>query len=209
MRWGMVIKLKRCVGCQTCLVACSFGNAFPPTNYQNKTIDYEEGEFPDVERVLLPALCMHCGEAPCEDVCPTDAIQRTESGVVWIDYNECIGCKSCMLVCPYGVISFFDGDVGRYEGLPIGERIKREYPKDVCIKCDLCRERVEKGLEKGLEPGEDLEATPLCVIRCPTEARVFGDLDDSDSEVSKLIKEEKGFQLYPQYETDPAVYYVR
>lgn len=209
MRWGMVIDLKRCVGCQTCEVACKVGNAFPPGIYQNRTIDYERGEFPEVERVFLPVQCMHCGEAPCEEVCPNEAIQRTDSGIVLVDYDECIGCESCMVVCPYGAISYFDGDVGYYEDLPIGERIKGENPDDVCVKCDFCRERVEEGLEEGLKPGEDPQATPICAARCPTEARTFGDLDDPDSDVSEIIEERDGFKLHPEHETDPAIYYVR
>lgn len=212
MRWGMVINLKRCVGCQTCEVACEFENAVPPGIYQNKTLDYETGNYPDVDRAFLPVLCMQCETPPCIDACPSNATQQTDSGIVWTDYDKCEGCKSCMAACPYGAREFFDGNVDYYGGkgdTPIERRIKREHPEDVVIKCDFCRDRVEKGAEGGLTPGEDPEATPVCVISCPTEARVFGDLDDPNSEVSKTIREKDGFQLHPHHGTDPSVYYVR
>ena len=76
------------------------------------------------------------------------------------------------------------------------------------MKCNFCTERIEGGLEKGLTPGVDDEATPACVIACPVGARIFGDLDDSDSEISRLIMEKNGKQLHPEFGTEPSVYYI-
>lgn len=77
------------------------------------------------------------------------------------------------------------------------------------MKCTFCVERIEEGLKKGLKPGVHPEATPACVNACPTKARYFGDLDDADSEVSRLIREKKGTPLAPEFDTDPSVYYLR
>jgi phenylacetyl-CoA:acceptor oxidoreductase subunit 1 len=87
---------------------------------------------------------------------------------------------------------------------------KKLYPLQTgtVVKCNFCLERIDKGLKNGLRPGLDREATPACVITCPTQARHFGDLDDPNSEVSRLIKERRGLQLHPEYGTDPSVYYL-
>jgi phenylacetyl-CoA:acceptor oxidoreductase subunit 1 len=88
---------------------------------------------------------------------------------------------------------------------------QRLYPlmEGTVVKCNFCKERIDAGLEKGLKPGEDREATTACVNVCPANARTFGDLDDPESEISRLVREKKGFQLHPEHGTDPSVYYLR
>ena len=76
------------------------------------------------------------------------------------------------------------------------------------VKCNFCVERIDTGLERGLKPGTDREASPACVIACPAKARYFGDLDDPTCEVSRLIGEKKAFQLHPEFGTNPSVYYI-
>ncbi|KXA93775.1 hypothetical protein AKJ66_00955 [candidate division MSBL1 archaeon SCGC-AAA259E22] len=213
MRLGMAINLTRCVGCQTCEAVCKLENGVPKDFYFSRTIDHEVGEYPDVERELFPVICMHCENASCIDVCPLDAIERTEEGIVQIDADKCRGCESCIDACPYGAMNFFEGDVEYYEvgggESPIKERIREEHSKEgIATKCDFCIERVREGMENGLTPGEDQEATPFCVIACPTEGRTFGDLDDPESEVSKTIKQKDGFQLQPYEGADPSVFYI-
>jgi phenylacetyl-CoA:acceptor oxidoreductase subunit 1 len=88
---------------------------------------------------------------------------------------------------------------------------QRLYPltEGTVVKCNFCRERIDAGMEEGLKPGEDREATTACVNVCPSNARTFGDLDDPESEISRLIREKKGFQLHPEFGTNPSVYYLR
>jgi Fe-S-cluster-containing dehydrogenase component len=147
-------------------------------------------------------------------VCPTGATTRREDGIVAVNYDECVGCRYCVIACPYQQRTYYADGSKEYfpgQGLTEYEIIgKQLYPLQpgTVVKCNFCRERVDAGLEKGLKPGVDREATPACVITCPAKARTFGDLDDPTSEVSRLIRERKGFQLHPEFGTDPSVYYL-
>jgi phenylacetyl-CoA:acceptor oxidoreductase subunit 1 len=120
-----------------------------------------------------------------------------------------------VVVCPYQNRTFFsrDKDPGFFPDAPRTrfEKIGRKlYPHvaGTTEKCNFCMERIDAGLAKGLFPGKDREATPACVNTCQARALTFGDLDDPNSEVSKLIKERNGFQLHPEYGTEPSVYYI-
>lgn len=212
MRWTMLIDLDRCVGCQTCVAACKAENKVPPSVFKNRTLDYETGEFPNVNRVYLPVLCNHCENAACEAACPTEATQQEGNGAITVDSEECVGCKSCIAACPYGARTFFDGEVGLYgegETTPFEQMIVEGNEEDTVIKCDFCIERVEEGLKEGLTLGEDQGAIPICVVACPTDAREFGDLDDPVDPVTRKIQDEDAFKLHPEYDTDPQVYYLR
>jgi len=199
MRLGMVIDLKRCIGCYGCQVACKAENGTRPGTLWARVFRQESGTFPQVRRLALPLLCMHCRNAPCVEVCPTGASQKRPDGIVFIDPDQCVGCRYCMMVCPYGARyyqarsrTYFPGD-----GLtPFEETKYQAHPTGVVEKCDFCRHRLEQGLE------------PACVANCMTKARVFGDLDDPASEVSRLIRQEGGVQLNPELGTDPSVYYL-
>jgi phenylacetyl-CoA:acceptor oxidoreductase 27-kDa subunit len=119
-----------------------------------------------------------------------------------------------MVACPYQQRTFHTDNKKEYfpgQGLTEYESIGRQlYPLQAgtVVKCNFCLERIEKGLQKGLKPGIDREATPACVITCAPKARTFGDLENPESEVSRLIKERSGFQLHPEYGTDPSLYYL-
>lgn len=210
MRLGMAINLTRCVGCQTCAAVCKLENGVPKGIYFNRTVDHEIGEYPDVSREFFPVMCMHCENPSCMNVCPLDAIEETDEGIVRVNIEECRGCQSCVDACPYGAMNFFEGEIEYFQGgeSPIEEKIREEQEEGVAIKCDFCHDRVKEGLEKGLTPGEDYEATPFCVIACPTEARVFGDIEDPDSEISEVIEEKEGVQLQPFEGADPSVHYI-
>ena len=88
-------------------------------------------------------------------------------------------------------------------------RILKPLQEGTAVKCTFCKDRLDQGLAQGLKPGVDYGATPACVNACPAKARYFGDLEDPDSEVSRLIREKRGSQLCPEYDTDPSVYYLR
>lgn len=210
-RWGMVIDLFRCIGCYGCQMSCKAENATPPGVTLARVEISEVGTYPNVTRINLPLLCMHCNEPPCEDVCPTKATQKREDGIVFVDETKCIGCKYCMIACPYGARYFVEEEKGYFgdQGLtPFEEIGYQRHTKGVVMKCDFCRPRIDAGLAQGLTPGIDREATPACVINCMAKARYFGDLDDPNSEVAQLVARGQGFQLKPEQGTDPNVYYL-
>jgi phenylacetyl-CoA:acceptor oxidoreductase subunit 1 len=211
-RWGMVIDLGKCVGCMTCTVACECENFLPYGISWAKVADFEDGKYPHVKRTFLPTLCMHCEEAPCLKVCPTEATSRREDGIIITDYEKCIGCRLCIVACPYDSRSH----VEKLE-LPaplslMKKDVRSRYQllKDqTASKCTFCAHRIDKAKETGKMPGKDPEVTPICVNTCVGNARYFGDLDDPESEVSKLSKSDRAFVLYEEAKTRPSVYYLK
>ena len=213
MRWGMVVDLSKCVRCHGCIAACRVEHFLPLGVNWPRLIAWEETA---EEMTTYPVRCNHCKEPPCVYVCPTGASQkREEDGIVWIDQEKCVGCRYCTIACPYQNRTFIskDRDMGYFPGYELTDfekAGKRLYPHTVGTneKCNFCMERIDAGLAKGLKPGVDREATPACVNACQARALIFGDLDDPDSEVRRLIQEHKGFQLHPEYDTDPSIYYI-
>jgi dimethyl sulfoxide reductase iron-sulfur subunit len=199
-RWGMVIDLERCVGCNACTLACKIENGTPPDVYYTRVYTEEAGTYPDVQTTFVPALCNHCEDAPCVKVCPTGASYRREDGIVLIDQEKCIGCRFCMMACPYNERFYIRK--GALEGGYFGERTDFEdakwsfFQEGTVHKCTFCAHRVDQGLE------------PACVVTCPTDARVFGDLEDEESLVSTLIRERGGHTAKPEARTKPSVYYL-
>ena len=212
--WGMVIDLRKCIGCYSCMISCKQEHFLPPEVFWNRVVIGEMGSYPAVSKLTYPVLCNHCSEAACVKACPTRATTRRDDGIVIVDDEKCVGCRYCLIACPYQQRTYHANDQKEYfpgQGLTEYEVIGRElYPLETgtVMKCNFCTERIDAGIELGLKPGTDREATPACVIACPTEARVFGDLDDPNSEVSRQIREENGFQLHPEYGTNPSVYYI-
>lgn len=210
-RWGMVINQKKCTGCYSCVVACKQENFLPPTITFNRVLVGESGKYPLVVKEILPILCNHCKKAVCVDVCPTGATTKRDDGIVTVDQDKCIGCRYCIIACPFQQRSYLDKVREYWPGQETHfEKQAREvFQTGVAVKCDFCKDRIDTGLSKGFTPGVDREATPACVINCPAKARFFGDLDDQNSEVSRLIKEKRGTPLHPEYGTEPSVCYVR
>ena len=214
MRWGMAIEQKRCIGCNSCVLACKAEHFLPPDILWSRVLIAETGKYPTVTKLIYSIRCNHCQEPKCVEVCPTGATQQREDGIVWVDENECVGCRYCMVACPYQARTFNeDGDKEYFPGQGLTEYEKMGkllYPHQVGVvqKCNFCLERIDAGLAKGLKPGIDREATPACVISCPTKAMHFGDLDDTYSEIARLIKEKKGKSFHPEYGTEPSIYYI-
>lgn len=179
-RYGMVIDLERCVGCQTCTIACMIehdldeGAGIEVQTIGGKDRDTPEGRHPDLHMHFLPILCMHCADAPCMEACPNKAIFKRPDGIVLIDIKACDGCLACASSCPHGAI-FFNGK------------------KESAFKCNMCADRIDEGDE------------PFCLMCCEGEAMFFGDLDNPYSNVSEMITARGGKTLQP--EASPAVWY--
>lgn len=215
MRWGMVIDLTRCTGCYACVTACQQEHFVPPGIFWNRLMISETGVYPMMGNEVYPVLCNHCKETICVKVCPTGASQQREDGIVWIDQDKCVGCRYCIIACPYQARSYNPKErkyLGILQGLTEFGRLGKELYRQqtgVAVKCNYCMEKIDSGLAKDLKPGVDREATPACVNTCPTSARHFGDLDDLLSEVSRLIRRQKGTPFHPEFGTDPSTYYIR
>ena len=233
-KWGMVIDLEKCTGCQACTTACAMENSrLPGENWQD-VVFFSEGEYPSVQVKWFPRPCMHCENPSCVDVCPTKATYKTEDGMVLVDWNKCIGCKYCMIACPYGVRFYADekpllspdmrevfGSQDDHSWNPPWKMpdSKEDWkhgvgiqPKGVVSKCTFCYHRVSKA-PKGtvdFDPADPKlrEFTPACVVTCAPDARYFGDLDNPTSEVSKMIANNRGVRLLDHLGNKPQVYYL-
>lgn len=206
-QWAMVIDQNKCTGCGYCVLACRAHNDVAPDITWNPVV--EAGQVGD-KTVYLPRPCMHCAKAPCVEVCPVNASYYRPDGIVMMDYDKCIGCRYCEVACPYQARSFnWDAFTGKNPAVPEwGEPEVDRRPRGVPEKCSFCYQRIDRGLELGLEPGVDADATPACVAACPTGARLFGDLNDPESSVSKALRENPTYQLRADLGTGPRVYYI-
>ena len=208
-RWGMVIDVNRCVGCQTCTIACKHANDTLPGVQWRQVIDVETGTFPDVERLFLVTGCQHCAEPPCVPVCPTGATTQRADGLVLQDCDICIGCAYCAVACPYQARTIAHDHLWYYGRETSQEQaVKHEERLGVAQKCTFCKDRVDAGLARGLTPGVDPEATPACSAACIAQAINFGDFKDPQSNVSMLVREQPYFQLNAELGTDPQIKYL-
>ncbi|QSG09923.1 sulfate reduction electron transfer complex DsrMKJOP subunit DsrO [Halapricum desulfuricans] len=209
-QYGMVIDQERCIGCQACSTACIEENNVGLGQVWNRvlteggdSIETPSGSYPidgsdgtaSLSMDFQPTACQHCENAPCVKVCPVNATYTREDGIVEIDYEKCIGCRYCMAACPYNARVFNYDEPEHVPAEGTGNVPKRS--QGVVEKCTFCSHRVE----------EDLD--PACVNACPADARIFGDLDDPDSTVSKYVDKYETHQLLEDLETSPSTYYVR
>lgn len=177
-RYGMVIDLSLCTGCQTCVIACQMNNNQRPGIAWSKVDTIEQGRWPEGDRFALPHACMHCESAPCVQACPTGASVQRADGIVTVDYDTCVACGACLMVCPYDArsISFKEEwNFGVDAGAPY--EVYGTPHADVAEKCIFCAGRVDAGLD------------PHCVTACPQAARVFGDMDDPTSAAAVYAQE--------------------
>lgn len=203
--YGMVIDTNRCFGCHSCSVACKIANNLPEGNWWNRVLtdggqamDTARGEFPNCEMSFLPVSCQHCENPACVKVCPVGATYKDpETGVVRQDYDKCIGCRMCMSACPYTGVRSFNWEEPKYSvDHAVGDPSIPQHQKHTVEKCTFCYQRTSQG-EK-----------PACMELCPGRARYWGDLDDPNSEVSKMLKQRSYKQLLPDEGTKPSVYYL-
>ncbi len=204
VRWGFLFDLGKCYGCHSCTVACKTEHDVRLRVFRSSVRNLEFGEFPDTKRTYAPWLCNQCANPPCIGRCPVEPIDaalifpggdevtykraatyQRPDGLVLIDKDRCVGCGYCVEDCPYGV---------RYLD-PIEEAGGDETAK-AADKCDFCLARLEQGI------------VPACVNTCPAGARVIGNVNDPDSEISKLIAANETYTLLPELETEPRAYYI-
>ena len=222
-RWGMVIDLDRCTGCQACVVACHAENNVPVVGEQEaarghsmhwiRIERYWEGEYPNVKARFMPVLCQHCGAAPCEPVCPVFATYHTPEGLNAQVYNRCIGTRYCGAACPYKVRAFnwFRPDFPE----PLDQLLNPDVSvrqRGIIEKCSFCVQRIRRVELDANASGrevDDGEVQPACVQSCPPSALIFGDLNDPESEASQLARSRRAFRLLDFLGTDPAVTYLK
>ncbi len=221
----MVIDLDKCTGCQACTVACKEENNVPHGSpeeqerrrdiYWHKVIAVTQGKYPRVHTELIPVPCMHCDDPACVTVCPAKATYRREDGIVMQDFRRCIGCKYCMVACPYGVRSYnYQKQEQRpyhRQDLPPDRREWGPWPfptrsHGLVEKCTFCFHRIDQGVREGKKIG--IEVVPACVEECPAKAMFFGDLDDLQSEVSRSLSSRGFFRLREEMGTKPKVFYL-
>ncbi len=195
-RWGLLIDSRRCPDdCQLCVDACReengwHGHGRPSTDAQwirkVHVRDLEQGT-----RRSLPVMCQHCANPPCVDVCPTGASFRRVDGIVLVDKHICIGCRYCMMACPYKARSFIHETV-------TGQKTHAPRGKGTVESCTLCVHRVDRGIE------------PACVEACQRaghEVMVFGDLADPESRISRRLRELGASAIRADLGTRPGVLY--
>ena len=210
--WGMVIDLQKCrreSGCDDCIKACNLAHNVPEipnpahevkwiwnepfeTTFPSEQSDYTRQNYAGHP---ISVMCNHCANPPCVRVCPTGATwKREEDGIVMMDWHRCIGCKYCIVACPYGARSFNFSDPRAYL-----TKLNPDFPtrsKGVVEKCNFCAERVSQG------------KLPICVGACPEKAMIFGDLADPESEVRKVLRERYAIRRRPELGTEPSVTYM-
>ena len=175
--YGFAIDLRKCIGCHACTIACKAEHQIPIGVNRCWVKTVEQGSFPRTQRFFFPVLCNQCDDAPCMRICPTNALYKRRDGIVDLDPAACIGCRACMVACPYDQL-FIDPNTHTAE------------------KCNFCANRVEN------------ELLPACVSVCPTECRIFGDLDDPASEVAQIAAREFTSVRKPEKKTIPKVFYI-
>jgi molybdopterin-containing oxidoreductase family iron-sulfur binding subunit len=213
--FGYALDLSRCIGCRRCVYGCVEENnqsRSPQTHWitvlemdKEKGVDLEDADayydhetVPAPGKFYMPVACQHCENPPCTKVCPVGATWKEKDGIVVIDYNWCIGCRSCISACPYGARRFNWGEpeISKDELNPVTEYLgNRPRKRGVVEKCTWCIQRVRKGLY------------PKCVEVCPVGARKFGNLLDPESEVRYILENKRVYILKDELNTQPKFFY--
>jgi len=219
----MAVDLDRCTGCEACVVACRAENNIPSVGEDQaqkgraihwiRVERYYEGEFPDVRVKFQPVLCQQCNNAPCEPVCPTYASYHTDEGLNGQVYNRCIGTRYCANACSYTVrfFNFFNPAWDKPLHLQLNPDVSLRQV-GIMEKCTFCVQRIKSAEIRAKEEKRELrdgEPAPACVQSCPPRALVFGDLNDPESEVSRLARSRRGVKLLGELGTQPNVTYLQ
>lgn len=223
IKWGMNIDLNACTGCSACVVACQSENNIPTVGKQYviegrimhwiRVDRYYAGEPTNPEALFMPVTCMHCDNAPCETVCPVAATVHSTEGLNDMVYNRCVGTRYCANNCPYKVRRFnwFDyvKDVKSPQHLALNPEVSvRE--RGVMEKCSFCTHRIKTAKHDAKVEGRELkdgDVVTACQQSCPTNAITFGDVNDSDSLVSKAMGDKRTYALLEELNAAPALKY--
>ncbi len=229
--WVLMVDLNACNGCSTCVIACQAENNTPVVGKQevkNRRImhwmridRYYTGEAENPGVVFQPLMCQHCDNAPCENVCPVAATNHSHEGINQMAYNRCVGTKYCINNCPYKVRRFnwfryamndkFDFNMNSELGRMVLNPDVTVRERGVVEKCSFCIQRIQDGKLKAKNERRKLkdgDITPACAGACPSQALVFGDLNDPDSRVAQLIKDPRNYHLLEELHTLPTVGYM-
>jgi Fe-S-cluster-containing dehydrogenase component len=225
-KWTMVVDLDRCTGCSACVVACHAENNVPIVNedqvWRGRSIHwihlqrYWEGDYPQKQARFIPTMCQQCAKAPCEPVCPVFAsLRSTRQGLNLQVYNRCVGTRYCQNNDPYKV-RFFNFYPPRFDP-PLEQQLNPDVTVrslGVMEKCTFCLQRINRAEQAALAEGRALrtdEVIPACVQTCPPSALMFGDTNDPNSAIRRVItgNRYRSFRLLESLGTEPAVVYLK